>query len=186
MIDLQTTLTYLTLISVPVGVFYHIMTLNNTRRNQRMTLETRQAQLFMNIYNQSHANQAFMKAWRTLQQKEFETPEEFCDAYFSDSPEDADFIDSVNYVGSFFEGVGVFVREGYLDIRLVALLMTGFTKHFWQKMAPLKEEMRVKRGYTVWLSETEYLFDRLEEYLKKNPELHYRPKSPLKAVGDAS
>ena len=50
MIDIQTVLTYLTLISVPVGVFYHIMTLNNTRKNQKMQLETRKAQLFMSIY----------------------------------------------------------------------------------------------------------------------------------------
>jgi hypothetical protein len=50
-LTLQTLLTYLTLISVPVGVFYHIMTLRNTRRNQELTLETRQAQMFMQIYN---------------------------------------------------------------------------------------------------------------------------------------
>ena len=51
MVDIQTLLTYLTLISVPIGIFYYIMTLNNTRKNQQMQLETRQAQLFMNIYN---------------------------------------------------------------------------------------------------------------------------------------
>ena len=58
MVDIQTVLTYLTLISVPVGVFYHIMTLNNTRKNQELTLkaqqqqlETRQAQIFMQLYN---------------------------------------------------------------------------------------------------------------------------------------
>jgi hypothetical protein len=50
MVDIQNVLTYLTLISVPVGVFYHIMTLNNTRKNQQLQLETRQTQLFMNLY----------------------------------------------------------------------------------------------------------------------------------------
>jgi hypothetical protein len=45
MTDIQTALTYLTLISVPVDVFYHIMTLRNTRRNQELQLETRHAQL---------------------------------------------------------------------------------------------------------------------------------------------
>jgi hypothetical protein len=43
-VSIQTMLTYLTLISVPVGVFYHIMTLRNQSR-------TRQVQLFMQIYN---------------------------------------------------------------------------------------------------------------------------------------
>ena len=58
MIDLQTLLTYLTLISVPFGVFYHIMTLNNTRKNQQMQLETRQAQLFFNLYMEDISERA--------------------------------------------------------------------------------------------------------------------------------
>jgi len=60
MMDVETLINLLALISIPIGVFYHIMTLNNTGKNQELTikaqnhaLETRQAQLFMNIYNQS-------------------------------------------------------------------------------------------------------------------------------------
>jgi len=34
-----------------VGIFYYIMTLNNTRKSQRLTLESRQAQLFMQMLN---------------------------------------------------------------------------------------------------------------------------------------
>jgi len=30
--------------------------------------------------------------------------------------------------GMFFEGLGVLVKEGYIDIKLVALLMTGLTR----------------------------------------------------------
>ena len=48
-ITLQTLLTYLTLISVPVGVFYYIMTLNNTRQNQRITLTTTLLEPFMTV-----------------------------------------------------------------------------------------------------------------------------------------
>ena len=51
-LTLQTLLTYLTLISVPVGVFYHIMTLNNTSKNQRQTLDTRQTNILMNLYKE--------------------------------------------------------------------------------------------------------------------------------------
>jgi len=45
-VSLQTLLTYLTLISVPVGVFYHVMTLRNTQRNRKLQLETRQTLQF--------------------------------------------------------------------------------------------------------------------------------------------
>ena len=59
-VSIQTLLTYLTLISVPVGVFYHIMTLRNTRKNQELQLETRQTQLFMEIYK-TYASKQFQK-----------------------------------------------------------------------------------------------------------------------------
>jgi len=61
MIDIQTVLTYLTLISVPVGVFYHIMTLNNTRKNQEMQLETRQTQIFLNFFTEWRSKEMMEK-----------------------------------------------------------------------------------------------------------------------------
>ena len=51
MVDIQTILTLLTLISVPIGVLYHIMTLNNQTKTQNQTLENRNAQLLMRIYD---------------------------------------------------------------------------------------------------------------------------------------
>lgn len=57
MLDIQTVLTYLTLISVPVGIFYYIMTLNNTRKNQRQQLETRQTHLFMTLYETARSRE---------------------------------------------------------------------------------------------------------------------------------
>ena len=49
-LTLQTTISLLTLISLTIGVVYHIMTLRNAKKNQELQLETRQAQLFMNIF----------------------------------------------------------------------------------------------------------------------------------------
>jgi len=39
-VSLQTLLTYLTLISIPVGVIYYIMTLRNTRKNKQPLMKT--------------------------------------------------------------------------------------------------------------------------------------------------
>ena len=38
-------------VGILVAVIYHIMTLQNTRKNQQLTLETRQTQLFMQAYH---------------------------------------------------------------------------------------------------------------------------------------
>ena len=73
MVDIQTVLTYLTLISVPVGVAYHIMTLNNTRKNQQMQLDTRQAQLYTTLWNQSFNNPEWMKNYLIMDKLKWTT-----------------------------------------------------------------------------------------------------------------
>ena len=70
----------------------------------------------------------------------------------------------------FYEGVGVLVREGLLDIRLVALLMTGTTLGFWRKIELYVLDVRVSLGPRVWI-ETEYLAKRLLDYMEKHPEI---------------
>ena len=47
----QMVLSTLQTTGILVGIFYYIMTLNNTRKSQRLTLESRQAQLFMQMLN---------------------------------------------------------------------------------------------------------------------------------------
>ena len=85
-ISLQTLLTYLTLISVPVGVFYHILTLRNSQktrelslRAQEQALETRQAQLFIQICNQTLNNPAFMKGYYIIRDSEWKDFDEYLD-----------------------------------------------------------------------------------------------------------
>ncbi len=86
-------------------------------------------------------------------------------------PNETEFNNAYAILVGFFEGLGVFVREGLVDIRLVALLMTGYTKVFFEKIAPYLEEVRVIYGMPRMLSETEYLYHRLMKYLEEHPEI---------------
>jgi len=71
----------------------------------------------------------------------------------------------------FYEGLGVLVRENLLDIRMVALLMTGPTKEFWEKLKPIIEEARERTNYPRMCSETEYLYEELMKYISEHPEI---------------
>jgi hypothetical protein len=176
--DIQTLLNLLALISIPIGVFYHIMTLNNTRRNQELTLkaqnhalETRQAQLFMNIYNQSYSNPQFQTARATLMKYQWNTFEDFKKLYHLGENADPEFISAYDLMGSLFEGMGVLVRESFLDVRFVALLMTGNIRTFWEKTMPIIGELRVDQDWPRLLIETEFLYNELMKYNKEHPEL---------------
>ena len=50
-ISIQAVLSMLTPISLTVGVIYYILILRNTQRTQQLALETRQAQLFMQVWD---------------------------------------------------------------------------------------------------------------------------------------
>ena len=73
-------------------------------------------------------------------------------------------------MGTYYEGVGVLVKEGRLDIRWVALLMAGMVINMWEKLEPVIEEYRLYTRPRM-ASESEYLYNELMKYLEKHPEL---------------
>jgi hypothetical protein len=165
MIDIQTALTYLTLISVPVGVFYHIMTLQNTRKNQEITLkaqqlqlETRQAQLFTQLYNE-FKKKDFLKLTLDIQQWEFEGWDEFLSKYGAmTSPE---LYSSFYSVGAFYEGIGVLVKRNLIDIELVDDMISGPILNFWNKFGEaIKEGQKINPNVFEY---TEYLAKEIEK-----------------------
>jgi hypothetical protein len=177
-ITYQMVLSTLQTVGLLVGIAYYLFIMRNSQRNQELTLkaqqqalETRQAQLFMNIYNQSFANPQYLKSWTKVYDTPWDSYEEFKALYHPDFREDDDFQLAYDVVGCFLEGVGVLVRENMLDVRWVALLMTGSTRRYWEKTQPIIGEFR--RDYDnprIW-SETEYLYNELIKYLEEHPEL---------------
>lgn len=66
---------------------------------------------------------------------------------------------------TYMEGVGVLVKEGLLDIRFVALLMSGLTLKSWEKYESFIREARVRWGLPRYGSEFEYLYGCLVDYI---------------------
>jgi len=161
-IDLQTVLTYLTLISVPIGVFYHILTLYNTRKNQQLQLETRQAQLFMNLF-QTYRSPEFVEIMDHV-------------IYRLDIEDWDDAVEKIHpvlnpemrvrwfSVGTFFEGLGVLVRRGLIDISLVDDSLGNTIKMLWEKMGPVETESRKRFEIPRLFDDFEYLYNEILRY----------------------
>ena len=156
--DIQTLIGYLTPISLTVGVIYYIITLNNTRKNQQLQLETRQAQLFMSIYNRFHEVE-FWKHLGELQQWEWKSIEEYHEKYNS-RPE---MIAKWNSVGSFFEGMGVMVKRELIDVSVVDDLMSGPLMGLWQKWEHTILELRRRRNMPTMWEWYEYLYEEVRK-----------------------
>ena len=184
-ITYQMVLSTLQTAGILVGIVYYISIMRNQQRTrdltlkaQEQTLRTRESQLFMNIYNQSFANPDFLRAVRIMQMKapQINSVEDILRAYdyMNPNPEDPEYLEASVYVVSWYEGLGVFVREGLIDIRLIALTMTGMTRSIWGIVAPYLEELKELTGFSRAFSEFEYLVNELDAYLEEHPELDTR------------
>jgi hypothetical protein len=170
---LQTIGILLTGLTVSIAAIYYTLTLKYTRRNQELSLkaqeqalETRQTQMFMQIYNQSHNDPSFIEAWQVIESVQWDSIEDW--ENWGNNP--ANSLAS-RRVGMFYEGLGVLVKENYIPIRLIALLMTGMTVRYWEKYIPIIDEARERMNYPRMLSEAEYLYYELMKYIEEHPEL---------------
>ena len=151
---LQTILTFVTLISVPVGVFYHILTLRNQSK-------ARQIQIIRGLMG-TMVDKGFL-SW------EYTDYDDFMSKYGLESNPEG----WINLMAWFIklEEYGVYVREGLLDIRLIYLLHGGTIKKSWELLKDLLKEYRIRNNWPRWLIESEYLCKRIIEYEEKHPEL---------------
>ena len=166
-------------LGVCVAAIYYVLNLRISQKNQELslktqqqTLETRQAQMFLNIYQQT-TSKDFTSAYNFFLSSQWENYSEFLELL-----QKKEFTNDFSILAMYWEVLGVLVKEGFLPIRLVALLLTGGTRSFWEKLKPIKDEARVDMGYVRWMSETEYLYDELLRYLDKHPELSTEYKKP--------
>jgi hypothetical protein len=150
-ITLQTLLTYLTLISIPVGVAYHIMTLRNTRKNQELTLETRQTQLFMQLVDR-WGDPDFARVYTDFRYnicaKANNDPEEIrkiaTQALFESY--DPEVIIPLHTLTQYFEGISILVQKKLIDIDTVESLLSGRIIWYWDSLEPFVKYFRERVG----------------------------------------
>jgi len=175
MVDVSTALSFIQAAGIIVGVAYYILNIRGNQKNQELTLktqqqtlETRQAQMFMAIYDK-HSSIEFSKAWEKTVFTSWSSWEEFSKLW-----EDPEFNDAAMLIGTSYDGLGVLVMEGLLDIKYIALLMGGRVRLWSEKIMPILVDGRRAMGFRRWLSESEYLFNELTSYVKEHPELDTR------------
>ena len=182
MVDYQTLSIVFTGLSISLAAFYYIMTLRNTQNNQELTrkaqeltAETRQAQLFMQICNQTLNNPAYMKGYYRIRDSEWKDFDEYLE--FLGEPGSENYND-VFIVGGTLESLGVLVEEGLIDIRLVEKLMRRVVIEYWEKIGPMLYERarvwsqeREEKEPILQSWKAEYLYNELMKYLEEHPEL---------------
>jgi hypothetical protein len=159
----------LTGIGIIVSFLYYASVLRNANKTQEMQLETRQAQLFMQIYNRLTYTD-FTEKWNEVLNYEWTDHDDFINKYGQkNNPKQFATIQSVEL---FFEGIGVLVSRGLIDVTLVDDVMSNFILLFWRKYGAIVEKHREKFNvpqYSEWI---EYLYNEVRKIaIQQHPEL---------------
>jgi hypothetical protein len=145
--------------SVVIGIIYYIFT-------ARATIQTRQAQLFMELYSKWQ-DKGFNKSKLFVMTYPIKSYEDY-EGIFRDEEKGTTF----RVVGTFLEGLGVLVKRGLVEKGFVDDMMSGDIIGFWEKYGDAVREERRRMNYPQALEWAEYLYNEVKPLsLRQHPEL---------------
>jgi hypothetical protein len=177
--DVQTVSVVIAAISVIIGVINSIRsnqkadaqrqielkTQELALQTQQQALETRQAELFMQIYNRYNTKD-FQKTYgATRFIYKWTDEQDFTQRYHVlSSPENLDAFADYNAMNAFFEGVGVLVKKGLIDVDLVYDLFANRIIWYWEEgFGPLGPYWRARINDPDLYDSMEYLYHEMKQ-----------------------
>ena len=160
---------------VLIAAVFYILNLRISHRNQEIavknqelalksqdqTLETRQAQLFMQVLHRFYDPDFFEKYTQVLYWKWVDYDDFIYKYGWKNNPE-AWY--SEGSLAAYFEGIGLLMNLGLLDVKLVHGLLFRHVKLFWEKIRPVSLEMRKRLKLPHIDQWVEYLYGELMKY----------------------
>ena len=164
-VSYQMVLSTLQTVGLLVGIAYYVLSLNYTRRNQELTLKTRNMTLQYQSINSMMYSPLGLKSMRLVGKASFSSIEEFRELF-----KDPEFDTALTYVFTVFDYAGLYLEKGVLDIGLFSKTTPWFLKRFWNQYKPIIHENRKALGPSYYRN-MEYLFESVEKYWQQHPEL---------------
>ena len=172
MVDYQTIGVLIAAASVVIGVVNSILVSRREEKrqelmlnNQEITLETRQVQMYMRIYERITDEEMFGKLFE-LNEYQWDDYEYYLEKYSGDIHVR---VRRVSVVG-FFEGLGMLVKRGLIDPVFVADSIGGHVVNYWNKFGPVVEEGRRRSGNKMSQENLEYLYNEILRIYEQHPE----------------
>ena len=161
-ITYQIVLSTVQTVGILVGIVYYITIMRNTQKTLKMALETRQAQLFMHIYDRFNETEFSTQWTKVMFQWGCRDFEDWWQKYGPEAnvEENASFVSVIRY----YEGVGVLVKKGLIDLNLVGELMSSHVIRFWDQMESVFKGIRERLNWPEVFQGFEYLYNEIKKY----------------------
>ncbi len=143
-------------LGVCVAAAYYMINLRETRKTQQLQLETRQVQLFIQLYNDFRKPENLLLIGKAMQMN-WRDYDDVMKKY--DNVEHME--DRIPYASwsMYYQEIGVLLKEGYIDIKLVAQFLPDAFRGYWEKFKPIILEHRVRNSYPQYFAGMEYLYN---------------------------
>jgi len=161
LVDVQT----ISIVIAASGLF--IAAINQILSNRRAERQ-RQTNLFMRLYDRFNDIE-FAKQWSTLRWLDYEwnSYDEFIQKYSART--NFEVFNATNSVGRYFEGVGVLVEKGLINLDLVNSLLYKYVAWYWIKHESMFKEHRKQYDDPLAWDHVEYLYTELKKHQPHAP-----------------
>jgi hypothetical protein len=170
--EIQTISVVIAAASVVAFVANSIITSRKTEKTQdlalkaqQQNLETRQAQLWTQVFNRY--DEAFWRNYLLAMSKNYKSYEEW-----DKDRSDINLYSGRLAVAAYMMGLGTLVKRGFLSVEIVYDMIGSPVIMYWQKFSEYVKEYRVRARYPTYGEDLEYLYI---ELMRINPP-NYSPK----------
>jgi hypothetical protein len=170
-VSYQMVLSTLQTVGILVGIIYYIFNMRNSQKNQQMQLETRQAQLFMQIYSRQYDRET-RENIHFVDKIEYENYEDFIEKYGIEN--NPDYL-KISSLVTYYEGIGVLVKRKLIDPSIVDDLMSSPIIRVWEKLRGYVEERRERTGHVESAEHVEYLYEIIKAIRDKQRQESEKP-----------
>ena len=143
-----------------IAALYYIFQLRHLRRQREIEIETRQAQLFMQLYNHYQGEEVQRSENEVILQWKWKDLEDFWEKYGPETNMEA--FTRWDAMETYFKGVGVLMRRKLIDPNLVYDLIGPAIIIHWEKFGPIIVDLR-KRYWSHAFEGYEQLYDEMKK-----------------------
>jgi hypothetical protein len=158
MIELGMIRDIVTIFGVIAGFSYYVLTVRNSQRMQKMTLETRQAQLFSFLMDKMDSVE-WWTHYRTIR----DGSELSLDEWQEKWREDPTIYGGLMSIVVFFNHMGWLVRKGLIDMETVRNTMSGQVVRIYENTKSGFEEYQRRTGRPQRYLYLEYLYENVKD-----------------------
>ena len=160
MIDYQTISIVFTGLSISIAAFYYINTLRSASKNQELQLETRQAQLFMQLYQRT-IDEESNRNWNDHMRLQWDDYDDYERKYGAKSDRSI----SLHTIWQQFNGVGLLLKQGLINKETAYGLTGGWRAVLiWLKWKDIIVEMRERYFNPDYMDGLEFLGEEMMNY----------------------